>query len=357
MNAELTEQLIIKDMPLKEHHLHLSTGVDMSRLLNVPHLFGRYVETRNGFVVDPIGVLTMQPDGRITGYSHTNEGSWIPYDHGTVSRDKAFAFINAQNSWIPSSTWQQTLGDMPIGHFCNEWEGLKKLCLIPHSVATKKTRIVYLVASCLKFYKDGRTIPHLLKQLFAEGIEPNRIKVVINGAPESDNREIDGVSYAFTTHNAWEWSALYEAPSRWNFDYAMLIHDTNDILPGFRRKVEEFNDHLTWDYLPATPNAACLIGLYSFDFLERLNPWLESIDRIDKRNGVIAEVAGELLLRAKTALIMGDPERSGASSRAEWREHIDKYNTGTPRHRRVFPSINMHKYIHSGGQPSSPESL
>lgn len=335
----------------------LRPGVNMGKLVGTPHLFGRFVDTRDGFLIEPIGVLTMQPKGRITDYSHPNEGSWIPYEHGTVSSDKAFAFITADNSWIPSSTWQQSLGDIPIGYFCNEQEGIRKLCLIPHRIATKKTRIVYLVASCYKFFKDGRTIPKLLDQLFAEGIEPDRIKVVVNGCKANEDKMIEGISYAFSTHNAWEWSALYEAPLRWNFDYAMLIHDTNRIYPGFRRKVEEFNDHFNWDHLPATPNGACLIGLYSFNFLKKLNSWLESIDGIDKRNGVIAEVAGELLLRAKTAIVMGDPERGGGSRPAEWREIVDIYNTGSPRHRRALTSISLHKFIHPGAQTTNAESL
>lgn len=348
---------LINHTDLQQPKLELRAGVDMGKLVGHPHLFARYVETRDGFLVEPIGLLTLQPGGRITDYSHPNEGSWIPYEHGTVTSDKAFAFITAFNTWIPSSTWQQSLGDIPIGYYCNEQEGIKKLCLIPHRVASRKTRLVYLVASCDKFFKDGRTIPKLLDQLFADGIEPERIKVVVNGSKKNDNKEIDGISYAFSTHNAWEWSALYEAPLRWEFDYGMLIHDTNRILPGFRRKVEEFNDYLKWDHLPSTPNAACLIGLYSHNFLKRLNPWLKSIDHIDKKNGVIAEVAGELLLRSYTALVMGDPEYGGGSRPAQWREVVDVFNTGSPRHRRAFPSINLHKFIHPGSQPHNATSL
>ena len=360
MSAELTmeKSRVINDVHLQTNHkLVLKPGIDMKKLIGIPHLFGRFLETRDGFLIEPIGMLTLQPGGRITDYSHPNEGSWIPYEHSTVPSDKAFAFIHEHNSWIPSSTWMQTLGDMPIGYFCNESEGISKLCLIPNKTVSKKTRIVYLVASCYHFYKDGRTIPTLLDQLFAEGIERDRIKVVVNGCDANENKDIDGVSYAFSTHNAWEWSALYEAPLRWNFDYGMLLHDTNRILPGFRRKVEEFNGHLQWDHLPATPNAACLLGLYSHQFLKRLNPWLKSIDGIDKRNGVIAEVAGELMLRAHTALVLGDPDRGGCIRPAEWREVVDIYNTGSPRHRRSFPSISLHKFIHPGGQTHNATSL
>ncbi|WP_277236195.1 hypothetical protein [Hymenobacter sp. YC55] len=325
----------------------------MEKLVGVPHLFGRFLDTREGFMVVPIGILTLQPDGRITGYSHPNEGSWAPYEHGTVSADEAFAFLTAHNNWIPSSTWQQTLGGMPIGYFCDEPEALQKLCLIPHQVASPDLHIVYLVASCLRFYEQ--TVPKLLGELFAEGIERSRIKVVVNGCEQNEDREIDGISYAFTTHNAWEWSTLYEAPLRWQFDYGMLIHDTNQIFPGFRRKVESFNTHLSWDHLPATPLARCLLGLYSHAFLNRLNPWLKSIDKIDKKNGVIAEAAGELLLRARTALVMGDPESSNGARQAEWRETVDVYNTGSPRVRRAFPAINLHKFIHANA--SNPVNL
>lgn len=350
MEAEVTIEKLhkINGKHLTDSRLELKSGINMGRLIGTPHIFGRYFDTREGFVIEPIGILTMQPDGRVTDYGNPNEGSWKQYEHGTVTADKAFAFISAHNNWIPSSTWQQTLGDMPIGFFCDEPERPQKLCLIPHTSVKRETEVIYLVASCMNFFKDGRTVPKILDQLFAEGIEPERIKVVVNGCLRNEDKEIDGVSYAFSTHNAWEYSALYEAPLRWNFDYAMLIHDTNRIYPGFRRKVEEFNKHIMWDHLPATPLGRCLIGLYSHKFLKKLNLWLQNTDGIDKANGVIAEASGELLLRANTALIMGDAEQNGGARQAEWRENVDIYNTGSPRVRRAFPSINLHKFIHSG---------
>lgn len=331
----------------------LTRSIDMDRLIGVPHLFGRLFDTREGFHVVPIGLMTLQADGRLTGYSSATEGKWIPYQQGGVSSDQAFAFITAHNDWLPSSTWQQTLGEMPIGFYCDGPESPQKLCLVPQITAPGETRIVYLIASCLRFYR--RTVPALLEQLYEEGIPPERIKVVVNGCPHSDEGMIDGVAYAFSTHNAWEYSTLYEAPLRWKFDYGMLIHDTVRIFPGFRRKVETFNGHLPWDFLPATPMGRCLLGLYAHGFLQRQNSWLESIDGIDKQNGVITEVAGELVLRTRMALAMGDPERSGQACEAEYRESVDEFNTGSLRVRRVFPTLNLHKFIHTG--PASSESL
>ncbi len=324
-------------------------GVDMERLVGYPHLFGKIKALRNGMMIQPLGLLTLQPEGRIGGYAHPNEGSWIPYKHGEVSERQAFAFITSSNSWIPSSTWTQSIGDMPVGFFCDEPEmthAMDRLCLVPHRTNTNPGAVIYLVASCQKFYE--RTLPQILSQLFAEGIEPGRIKVVVNGCETDSDQTIEGVEYAFTTHDGWEWSALYEAPLRWKFEYAFLIHDTSVIFPGFRRSVEAFNNHVAWDHLPASPLARCLLGLYSHRFLMRCNTWLRGTDHISKKEGVIAEAAGELLLRARSALVMSDPQRSGAANGAQWREIVDYFSTGTPRVRRVFPAINVHKFIHTG---------
>ena len=334
----------------------LRDGVDMAKLVGAPHLFGRVKPLRNGFMVEPLANLVMQPDGRVTGHGHANEGSWSAYEHGEVPAEEAFAFISGGNGYIPSSTWTQSLGDMPVGLFCDEPEetqAAQRLCLIPHHPPRAADDVVYLVASCLRFYEH--TMPALLEQLLAEGIPRERIKVVVNGCTRDEDRAIDGIDHAFSTHDGWEWSALYEAPLRWRFGYAFLMHDTNVIFPGFRRSVEGFNRHLPWDHLPASPLARCLLGLYSHDFLTRLNPWLKKTHRISKRDGIIAEAAAELLFRARSALVIGDAEANGHFQQAEWRELVDHFNTGSVRVRRTFSAVKLHKFIHAG--PAKPEAL
>ena len=331
-------------------------GIDMSRLIGKSHLFGRVKHLREGVLIEPVGTMTLQPDGRVSGYGHANEDTWIPYSHSPVESHRAFAFLTAQNKWIPSSTWTQSMGDIPIGHFCDEPElvqSAQQLCLLPLTRLPASSVVIYLVASCLRFYE--RTVPLMLAQLAAEGIGPSRIKVVVNGCAADSSRTIDGVDYAFSTHDGWEWSALYEAPLRWKFTYAFLIHDTSVVFPGFRRSVEAVNAHVAWDFMPASPMARCLLGLYSHAFLMRCNDWLKRTDRIDKRNGVLAEVAGELLLRARSALVIGDLEMNGGARAAEFRETSDYFHTGSPRVRRVFPAVKVHKFIHTGS--ASAEQL
>ncbi|RFZ85577.1 hypothetical protein DYU05_08260 [Mucilaginibacter terrenus] len=320
-------------------------GIDMQKLIGTQHLFCRYSETREGFIVTPIANMTLQPDGRITGHSHPNEGYWQPYDYGTVPADKAFAFVGAGNKFIPSSVWQQSFCDIPVGYYCGDPESPHKLCLVPNEPTESNSEIIYVIASCLPFYEH--TVPKLLEELLAEGIEPARIKVVVNGATTDEDKTINGVDHAFSKHNAWELTALYEAPLRWQFDYAMLIHDTNQVYPGFRRKVETFNQHLPWDIIPATPMARCLLGLYSHQFLMSCSGFLQQVDRMPKNDAIIVEVAGELIHRANAVLAMGDPEANGAARQPEWRESADFFNSGTLRVRRVFPTINLHKYTHT----------
>src|ERR1700712_4118396 len=109
-------------------------GIDMGSLIGVPHLFGRLRPLRDGMLVEPMGLITLDAGGAISGYSNPNEGTWIPYIHGQVSGDRAFAFVTAHNNWIPSSTWTQSMGDIPIGYFCDEPEigqSVQRMCLIP----------------------------------------------------------------------------------------------------------------------------------------------------------------------------------------------------------------------------------
>ena len=76
-------------------------------------------------------------------------------------------------------------------------------CLIPHKVAIENNKVVYLVASNLKYFNDGRTIPRLLEQLGKGGIDESRIRVVINGCMENKDKAINKVSYAFSTHTTY----------------------------------------------------------------------------------------------------------------------------------------------------------
>lgn len=242
--------------------LSLTPSVDVAILLGGPHLLGRVLDTRAGFRVVPVGPLTLLPDGRLTGYCHVEAGRWV---RGPLGPDPAFTLLPTQHSPFPRSTWQQTLGGMPL---CSDDEpsARQRLCLILQPAARSAPRLAYLVAACRRSL--ARAVPRLLAQLRAEGIGPDQLKVVVPGCHRNEDREIGGVSYAFSTHRAGVCTALYEAPLRWQFDYGVLLPAASELPPGFRRQVERFNTFLPWDYLPA----AGALGRYSRDFLSQVNP-------------------------------------------------------------------------------------
>lgn len=384
--------------------LSASRGIVLERLIDVPHLVARMFDLPGGLLVAPNGRsweesrLTLRADGSLSGTRVRNESHWVPYRYASDASQlsgpaQAFALMypdssegpyatrtqpsgdaaspyspgngapyspGAVGSWPPSrqsysgmpdSIWRHTRDDMPVGYFCGDPEAPAALCLIPDVPLAPDVRIVYLVASCERFYLQ--TVPSVIDQLICEGIEPDRIKVVVNGCASNAHGVLSGrthpvkVAAAFSTHDAWEYSALYEAPLRWRnqFDYAMLIHDTVQIQPGFRRAVEGVNGHRQWEYLPASPMARCLLGLYSSIFLDRVNPWLGSIHRISKTDGIMVEVAGELLARASTSMAMGGP--------AEAKEIVYPYNSPVPRVRKQFPGAKVDKFLHAAGSPTS----
>jgi len=336
--------------------LQMTDGINFDQLIGRPHLLGLFYDMPRGFHVVPVNVLTMQADGSVAGERMRNQDRWVYYRHASdvyASSEpaRAFAFTlrfgqmsgGSASSGIPSSTWRNMLGNLPIGYFCDEPEAPQKLCLVPVVGLPEATRVIYVISSCYKFYE--RTIPELHSQMLTDGIRAERIRIVVNGCDSNTNGVFLGSPIAFSTHDAWEWSSLFEAPLRWTgeFDYAMLIHDTARILPGFRRSVESVNGFGNWDHIPVTPMARCLLGLYSFDFLKYLNPWLASIDGISKGDGILAESAGELLLRARRSLAIGP--------NAQWKDVCYPFGSNSPRIRRVFPGCNIHKFIHAGGNP------
>ncbi|NML63849.1 hypothetical protein HHL22_01395 [Hymenobacter sp. RP-2-7] len=276
--------------------LALTPGVDVAGLVGVPHLLGRVLDTCASFRVVPVGPLTLQLDGRLTGCCHFEAGRWV---RGPLGPDPAFTLLPTQHSPFPRSTWQQTLGGMPLGCSDDELSARQRLCLIPPPAARPAPRLAYLVAACRRSL--AQAVPRLLAQLRAEGIGPGQLKVVVLGCDRNEDREIGGVSYAFSTHRAGVCTALYEAPLRWQFDYGVLLPAASELPPGFRHQVERFNTFLPWDYLPA----AGALGLYSRDFLSRLNPWLELLDGLTPHNELLAEATVELLRHARTALVTG----------------------------------------------------
>ncbi len=177
-------------------------GIDMKKLIGQPHLFCRVRDLREGLLFEPIGNMTLQPDGRVTGYAHPNEGSWIPYLHGQVSGDEALSpFVTAHNNWIPSSTWTQSMGDIPVGYFCDEPEhqsAMQRLCLIPQTPLPEADRARLPRRLVLCAFTSARSLRLLIADVRGGNPSLSRSKSSSTAAPRTRIAQIDGIDHAFT---------------------------------------------------------------------------------------------------------------------------------------------------------------
>ena len=316
------------------------TPIDMSEVIGRSYIFGRLSHLPRGFHVEALGTMTLQEDGSISGYRNSAETAWKPFDHGFV-----FADSNRQ-WWFPTSLWSHSYQGMILG-YCNHTRSAPhNLCLLPDVPMQHGGRFMYIIASCERFYRT--TIPRLLDQFRGEGIEAQFIKIVVNGSRENLVRTEHGVEYCFTTHRGWEFSAFYEAP-RWDFDYALILQDTSELEPGFRRKCETMNGHFAWDLLPACLRLRCSTGIFRHGFLGAWREHLGSLDGLSKHEAVVREVAAEMITKASRVLSMGD---------SVWSKHeVSKKFGESDRFKVEFPFMGIRKYIHKQHGYGSRSSL
>jgi hypothetical protein len=252
----------------------------------------------------------------------------MPYSDGLA------LYAEGDRYRIPAVTFTSFRNEMFVGCLNVEGQIPHQVCLLP-DITVSSAGLVVLIASNTRFFQ--RTVPRLCEQLGAAGLSRTQIKVVVNESSENRDEVIDGVAYAFTTHAAWEFSALCEAPRRFEFHNAFLLHDTCMVEPHFLERVLSLNGALPWDHSPACIYGRTCIGMYSREYLERIHDWLSDVDKISKPDAIIAECAAEFIQRAHRACAYGGEITWGADCPDVW-------STGLRRHHRLFPQLGVHKF-------------
>ena len=296
--------------------------LDLPALMGRNLLFARFVQTEGGIYVEPFTRLRLESYGRVFGETpmHWSErnGGFVLFRHGE----------------LPGISFQRAFRGMPVAYHNVEGFFPHNVCLIPE-VPARWSRGIYLLASNARFF--AQTVPRLVAQLRDDGVPDDAIKVVVNGSASDRDESIDGIEHAFTRHNAWEFSALYEAPRRFDFDAAFMMHDTVRIEPGFHARAWAVPGFLKWDHCPASVLGRCCVGLYSRAYLLRLNSWLQSLDGVSKSDAILIELLAEMVQRAGAACAYG-------GEISDWQEVTDEWGTGVRRLRRVFPQLGLHKF-------------
>ena len=296
--------------------------LDLAALIGRTFHFARFVQTEGGIYVEPFTRLRIESHGRVFGDTPM---------HWAAHRNRFVLFRHGELAGI---SFQRAFRGMPVGYHNIEGFFPHNVCLIPE-VAPAWSRRIYLIASNARFF--AQTVPRLVAQLRADGVTVAEIKVVVNGSVTDRDETIGGIQHAFTRHNAWEFSALYEAPRRFDFDMAFMMHDTVRIEPGFHARAWAVPGWLNWDHCPASVLGRCCVGLYSRAYLLRINSWLHSLHGVSKSDAIIIELLAELIQRAGAACAYG-------GEISDWQEATDEWGTGVRRLRRIFPQLGLHKF-------------
>lgn len=307
--------------------------IDQAAIVERRYHFGRLVFSPAGFHAQSIGTMTLLPDGNIRGYTHHAEHMWGPHQAGFVFKSEP----NKHGFWFPTSYWTHEFEGMLIGYYNYHLTVSHNLCLIPDLRMSPIPRIIYVIASCWGFYQ--KTLPILIPQLLAEGVRPEQIRVVVNGAPADKEKVQEGVTLHFTRHNGYETSAHWKAAAWDDYDYAMVMHDTSEVKPGFRIRCEDINGHFQWDWLPLDYRGHCLMGMFRREFLQEIRPMMEKMDGCSKHQAVLMEVGGILFSHAhrifSTCAVIPGPKCE------------DHYEKGaTLRESKFFQSFGIKKYFH-----------
>lgn len=296
---------------------------------------GRLVALKNGYMLEQQATMIFYPDGTVKGDHHAIL-RWIR------SFDNHILCFDAEHKTIPVVTIESSRDGIIHGFQTSDPSNYEAFGMVP--ITHRPKRYVYLIASCLKYYR--KTVPRLLVQLAAAGILPSQIKVVVNGSDATAYRSVNGIEYVYTPHEAYEFSALYEAP-KWDFDYAFLIHDTSTILPGFRAAVEGQNMALDWDVILATTLGRCCLGLFHRNYLLQIKPALAEYHKMSKLEAIRQEVANALIRSARRVLSLGNV------STLAWEHTETPYEGGAARVSRIFRTIHVSKLIHQNHREGS----
>lgn len=247
-------------------------------------------EFEYGFKVDNtidwnLGRMRLDFCGSVFRYRHPNEKSWA----GSVN-GKYYTLFGEDNKPTVVLQWNDAL-KVYSGKCLRPPHRMHYL--IPH-VSLSPDRLQYVINASRKTFEKGLTKELLTK--LAGQVAKDRITVVIGDSPPR-TEVIDGVRHCWTDYNGWEYTAMVVATSLFPPDtYAFIMHDTMEIGPNFGWLSSNMNGHGEPDVVYAglhVEGHQCgwnNLGAYRIAFLNRILPYLKSLNHCSRRVGVEVEV-------------------------------------------------------------------
>lgn len=145
----------------------------------------------------------------------------------------------------------------------------------------------YVISSHVNYRSIA--LPRLLKSLVeTNGIEPDRILVVVGGAAERRVEHAEGIEHRCVNHNSLDLTALIEIlDSQLEGSHWCLLHDTTEAGPRFASVMEGLSPD--WEYIALEHAGWTNMGVFRKDFLQANQNFLMRCRNLGKIRAMMAE--------------------------------------------------------------------
>lgn len=292
------------------------------------------------------GIMKLEADGRISGYTTDNEVRW-EFEEGWL------VFIGADGRRTVKCDSLTPL----LGH--QGWFSKDANCV--HYVTPYRpmgpSDLTYLIST--HGHNASHTIPPLLDRLERLGADlATQVAVVVGDSPLARSASVDpaifrGAAHSMVPYNCYEYGALMALPElagrmhRVDPDhYWFLLHDTMDLGPRFldcSRIANRFGcPDIVYAGMQVSPTFRCgwnNLGAYRFGFIRRIQSMLvQVLDHCSRREGIMAEVGGKRAIWRMAQTVTSYPGTPKC---------LDKGETvyrGQTRKERYFACVDVTKY-------------
>jgi hypothetical protein len=190
---------------------------------------------------------------------------------------------------------------------------------------------IKFVISTHKDYQDV-SLPVILNSLKASNIANKNILVVSGGWIKPRKYIEDDIEYHNVWHNSFDYTGIIDIlENDLKNDYWFALHDTCEAGPNFLRLISQFDS--SYDYISVDPDGFMNMGLFSWDFLQKIKKYIFCFYHCGKERAMLSEQIYSKL--GKSTMFCKYLKFFGSD---------DVYDTGTPRNILYYEEIDLYKY-------------
>jgi hypothetical protein len=233
---------------------------------------------------------------------------------------------------------------IPVSWTISEWSNRPKRGFVPvKTIRATGWRIKWLVSSHINYAKARNA---LVTKLLEYGVAPGDLHITLAGSDAWRHEVTDeGVFVSHVRENMYEYTGMLDAARMYDeddVDYIYLLHDT--IVPEANIKDCVLNQPaIRADFLPIREAPQFNMGLMRLGWLKKIQPWVETLDGLDKLTGIDIELErnGRKGLWSRCGMVF--PFIPGTFRDLGM---VDLWESGHPRRHWYMPGCGIHKYFY-----------